>query len=390
MRHGLLAILTAALLACSGAPPAARQHGNPVAATATASSSARVPAPPASAAAVPSSSAAAAADTAPLPAPDAEAPEPKSVLPEIREQATRLVALVKTPEAKRFLAQAATLPAIAPRMLYHDASKRHYYTAEEAAALPAETRATLKARVADEELYYYTGYGSPLSYARPLDLAFASGVKLPPGSKVLDFGYGYSGHLRMLAGMGLEATGIDVHPLLRALYAAPSDQGEVLGADGAQGHVRLIDGYFPRDLPVVKAVGSGYRFIISKNVLKKGYIHPDRPADDEQLIRLGEPDDVVLGRFVQALEPGGYLLIYNICPALSPPDKPFVPWSDGRSPFTKEQWKAAGFKVLAFDQDDVKILRSFARALEWDKGEDPMDLENDLSVLYTLVRRQPK
>jgi hypothetical protein len=387
MRHGLLAILTAALLACSGATPPARQHGTPVTGSGAASSSARLPAPPVSATAPPSPSAAA-AGTVPLPVPEAETSEAKSVLPEIREQAVRLAALVKTPEAKRFLAQAATLPAVAPRMLYHDANKSHYYTADEAAALPGEARATLKARLADEELYYYTGYGSPLSYARPLDVAFASGVQLAPGSKVLDFGYGYVGHLRMLAGMGLEATGIDVHPLLRALYAAPSDQGEVLGADGAKGHVRLIDGFFPRDLPVVKAVGTGYRFIISKNVLKKGYIHPDRPADDEQLIHLGAPDDVVLGRFVQALEPGGYMLIYNICPALTPPDKPFVPWSDGRSPFTKEQWKAAGFKVLAFDQDDVKILRTFARALEWDKGEDPMDLENDLSVLYTLVRRQ--
>ncbi len=29
-----------------------------------------------------------------------------------------------------------------------------------------------------------------------------------------------------------------------------------------------------------------------------------------------------------------------------------------------------------------------AKLLEWDKGEDAMDLEHDLSVLYTLVEKR--
>ena len=43
--------------------------------------------------------------------------------------------------------------------------------------------------------------------------------------------------------------------------------------------------------------------------------------------------------------------------------------------------------MLVFDRDETTTFRTFGKALEWDKGEDAMDLEHDLSVLYTLVRR---
>ncbi len=136
------------------------------------------------------------------------------------------------------------------------------------------------------------------------------------------------------------------------------------------------------------AVGAGYDLVISKNVLKKGYIHPDRAADEKFLIKLGASDEVVLKGFFQALKPGGKMLVYNICPALTPPDKPFVPWSDGRSPFTRQQWEAAGFKVDVIDQDDTAAVRVMGHALGWgDDPEEKWDLEHDLSVLYTLVER---
>ena len=65
--------------------------------------------------------------------------------------------------------------------------------------------------------------GSPLSYARPLDILFSKGLALPQGAKALDFGHGYIGHLRLLATMGVDATGVDVDPLLTALYGEPGD-----------------------------------------------------------------------------------------------------------------------------------------------------------------------
>jgi hypothetical protein len=191
----------------------------------------------------------------------------------------------------------------------------------------------------------------------------------------------------MLAGMGADVTGVDVDPTLRALYADAGDQGEIRGPEGEAGRLRLLDGRFPADPATKAAVGAGYDLVISKNVLKKGYIHPDRPAQERHLIRLGVSDEVVLRSFFNALRPGGTMLVYNICPAPSPPDKPFIPWSDGRSPFSKAQWEAAGFRVAAFDQDDAAAIQALGRALGWDKGEDAWDIERDLSVLYTLVQR---
>lgn len=324
------------------------------------------------------------------------APSPWALkgVPRIRADAERLARFARTEPAKRFLARAATLPSIAARTLFHDAEKKRYWTEAEAASLAPEVRDKLVREVFGEEEYYNTRYGSPLSYVRPLDILFARGLTLPPGSKVLDFGYGYIGHLRLLAGMGIHVTGVDPWPLLRALYSSPSDQGEVTGPDGVKGSLRLVDGKFPTEPAVKAAVGVGYRLVISKNVLKKGYIHPDRPVPHpEKQISIGVPDEVALAAFFEALEPGGLFLIYNICPAPTPPDKPFVPYSDGRSPFTREQWAKAGFEVLVLDQEDIEAVRTMGRAIGWDQpedGEPGIDLVNDLSVLYTLVRRPAK
>jgi hypothetical protein len=144
----------------------------------------------------------------------------------------------------------------------------------------------------------------------------------------------------------------------------------------------------------VKTAGGGYDLFISKNTLKKGYIHPDRPLTAEQekrQVSLKVSDDEFMAATARLLNPGGWFYIYNITPALSPPDKPFVPWSDGRSPFQKETYEKAGFEVLAFDADDSAKVREMGKALEWDQpsGSDPgTDLEHDLFAHYTLARKR--
>jgi hypothetical protein len=331
---------------------------------------------------------ASAAPTAAPKASAAPAPAPTTEIDRVLVAARKLDAIVTRPEVKRFLAHAAALPHIATRTLYHDEKKTHFYTEQQAAALPPAEKAALKTMIADEELYYNAKYGSPLSYSRPLDILFSKGLSLPQGARVLDFGYGYVGHLRLLATMGVDATGVDVDPFLTALYGQPGDTGDFTGPAGEKGHVRLLDGHFPADPAIVAAVGTGYDLVISKNVLKRGYIHPYRPVDEKFVIKLGASDEVVLKSFFSALKPGGTMLVYNICPALTPPDKPFVTWSDGRSPFTREQWEAAGFKVNVFDQDDTDAVRVMGHALGWgDDPEDHWDIDHDLSVIYTLVER---
>ncbi len=151
----------------------------------------------------------------------------------------------------------------------------------------------LKPIPVDESFYYTTKYGSPLAYTRPLDLLGQSGLEDVSGRKVLDFGYGTVGHLRLLAGLGADVNAVDVDPLLRALYSAPEDQGLVKSRTGRDGRIRLIDGRFPADETVRTSVGGNYDLIISKNTLKRGYVHPERPVEPRRLLNLGVEDAAI-------------------------------------------------------------------------------------------------
>jgi len=135
-------------------------------------------------------------------------------------------------------------------------------------------------------------------------------------------------------------------------------------------------------------VGQGYDLFLSKNTLKKGYVHPDLPVEKRRLLNL-EVDDATFVRAIRdALKPGGWVMIYNICPAPSKPGEPYKNWADGRCPFPRPLWEAAGFEVLAFDHDDTVAIRRIAHALDWDKGDSPMDLDADLFAWYSLMRKR--
>jgi hypothetical protein len=191
----------------------------------------------------------------------------------------------------------------------------------------------------------------------------------------------------LLALLGADVTGVDVDPLLPALYSAPDDQGIVNARGKLAGRIRLIHGRFPADRAVRAAVGNGYDLIISKNTLKRGYVHPERPVDKRRLLNLDVEDADFVKALYTALKPGGRLLIYNISPAPSPPDRPYKNWADGRCPFPKSVWEQAGFRIVAFDLEDSGAVRAIARALGWDRGDAPIDLKNDLFALYSLFQK---
>jgi hypothetical protein len=104
-------------------------------------------------------------------------------------------------------------------------------------------------------------------------------------------------------------------------------------------------------------------------------------------MNLGVDDETFVRALYSSLKPGGLMIIYNICPAPSKPGEPYKHWADGKCPFPRELWKKTGFEIIAFDEVDTKFVRKMAGALGWDKGEQPMDVENDLFAEYTLVRR---
>ena len=100
------------------------------------------------------------------------------------------------------------------------------------ASIPQEMRDTLVTRTLDEQFYYFTRYGTPLAYSRPLDLLAAAGFDDVRGKRILDFGYGTIGHLRLLASLGAEVVGVEVDPLLPALYSEPGIREPSRGATG--------------------------------------------------------------------------------------------------------------------------------------------------------------
>lgn len=323
-------------------------------------------------------------------------PAPEPVVQEIRRQARDLLPMVRAPWVADFLRATAALPEIAPRAIYKGEGGA-FLTEAEAARLSPAARARLGRIEVNEEVYYYGRYGSPLPYARPLDLLAGAGLAGIAGKRVLDFGYGQIGAPRLLASLGADVTGVDVSAERHAGYGAPGDQGEIAGLHGRRGRLRLLLGRFPADAAVRDAVGTGYDVIVAKNVLKNGYIHPERPLQRPQhRIDLGVSDEEFVRALARALRPGGYLILYNLCPAPSPPDRPYIPWADGRNPFPAALWEAAGLRVLppGMDQDDTAFARRMARALAWDRPDPrypkdpPMDVERDLFASYTILVRQ--
>jgi hypothetical protein len=237
----------------------------------------------------------------------------------------------------------------------------------------------------DEDTYQGLFYGSPLAYLLPLERLGGAGFGTLREKRVGDFGHGGIGQLRLFAGLGAQAVGIDVDPLQPVLYSAPTDQGP-LGKAG--GSVKLVHGRFPADPQVVAGVGGGYDLFLSKNTLKRGYIHPAEKVDPRMLVNLGVDDPTFLRAVASALKPGGWFVIYNLCPAPNAAGKPYLPWADGRCPFSAEDLAAAGFETLVRDAVDDRPARALGAALGWDKPPDNMKLEDDLFALVTVARKK--
>ena len=319
------------------------------------------------------------------------APADTTALGHLRADAEALRPLAHSALAREFLGATADLPRVAPRVVWRDSSRMHAWSDAEARALPDSARARLVRRELDETYYWNTRYGSPLAYVRALDLLAANGTTGVRGKHVVDFGCGMLGHLSLLARLGADAVGIDVDPVLRALYSEPGDQGAVSGARGRPlGSARLAIGQWPADPDVREQVGGGYDLFLSKNTLKNGYIHPAQAVDPRMLVHLGVSDSAYVAAVFAALAPGGRVMIYNLCPAPAPPGKPYIPWADGRCPFPAAAWRGAGFRVLVFDRDDSPAARAMGHALGWDQGGPAaggMDLERDLFATWSLFEK---
>lgn len=328
--------------------------------------------------------------SAPLAAdPPAKAASP--VTEGLKRDAAALDAIATSDLAKRFLAATAKLAEPSARVVYRNREKGIALSKRAFDALAAEEQSSFTAREFPPEFYYETAYGSPLVYARVLDLA-AQHAKLPAEGaarpKLLDFGYGTIGQLQLLAHCGFDAHGVDVEPVFPALYSEPGDTGAMGGGSAA---IHL--GQWPADAKLRASIGGGYSLITSKNTLKSGYIHPSPPegqtVDPKNVVHLGVADEEFLARVHEALVPGGVFVIYNICPPQNPPDKEYLPWADGTSPFSRAMFEKAGFEVLAFDlRDDAWVLDCFEK-LGYTEGKTREEAAKEFLCWYTVARRKP-
>lgn len=295
-------------------------------------------------------------------APDGGQPQ---TLPELRRLAKQLEPEVAAPWVKRWLANVNALRPV---------TKAAWFCAKDKTVCAEKNPGDFLERVVDDE-FAYARITDPLGYARAFEVLAAAGFD-PTGKKVLDFGYGNFGQLLMLSALGVDVHGVEIDALL-PLAAR--------GLDAGKGRLTLHHGFFARDPALVKALGGGYALWMSKNTLKRGYVHPAEPEGAKGKIDLGLEDAELLALIHRQLAPGGLFFIYNLAPTQA---RPYEPMADGRCPFTKQALHAAGFEVLAFDADDSAKAKQLARALEWQT--DWPDVDASLVATWTLARRPLK
>ena len=303
-------------------------------------------------------------------------------LVQLKHESQQLADQVTSVTGREFLRAVERLPSINNRTIYRKDKPRSYISAAEWSALNDEARAGWEPVEVDESFYYTTRYGTPLAYVRALELYAGVHDQGLQGKKVLDFGYGTVGQLRLMALCGADAVGVDIDSMHTALYSNAQDQGVVANPGGRDGSITLVEGRFP---DIAAQVGAGFDLITSKNTLKNGFFNPEQPLPKERLMDLGVDQETFVQTVFKLLKPGGVFLIYNICPAPSKPGEFYKNWADGRCPFSRAMLESAGFTVRAFNADDNAKTRSMAMALGWHEGEHKMDLENDLFGSYTIA-----
>ncbi len=306
------------------------------------------------------------------------APRPVEV---VQNECASLRDLAETDLGRAFYDSSNNLPEFdEERTVYWNGSDRTALSEAAGDALSEEDAAAYRKLDLDEAFYYG---GVPAAYGRTLDIAGRHGITDAAGLRVMDFGFGRIGHLRMLASLGASCTGIEILEILKEFYS-DTDTGTIHNENAPDGHINLVYGSYPGDEAVAKAVGTGYDLFITKNTLKLGYIHPQRETEDRFLVHLGVTDAEYLRALHDALNPGALIVVYNLYPTQKPEPETYIPWATGEFPFDRTLTEETGFEVLEWNIDDTAYAKEMAGRLGWDAQ---MDIENDLNGMYTVLRK---
>ncbi|MCZ6834846.1 MAG: hypothetical protein O7G85_03650, partial [Planctomycetota bacterium] len=292
----------------------------------------------------------------------------------LNQQGHSIRPLVESNAVKTLLDQVRSLPSITPRTLWFRRDPRSALLPVEYDRLDEDERSTYREMVFDTTRYYETFYGTPIAAMRALDVAADQGsIDSFQGRRILDIGYGSIGQLKLLAQVGADVVGVEVELLLKTLYGFEGDQGSIPNPDGHQGKVRLVHGFWPRDIG--EEVGGDFDLIYSKNTLKKGYVTPEQP--NARGVDLSVTPDQYLEAIHDSLNPNGLFLIYNIGPGPGPDghgvddegEAIYMHMADIRCPFSQALIDKAGFEVIAFNINDSAMIRTYGHAFGWDDPE---------------------
>ncbi|MEM7227736.1 MAG: hypothetical protein AAF432_02870 [Planctomycetota bacterium] len=310
---------------------------------------------------------------------------------QLASEAMTVAPLAKTELGRAFLNAADDLsPMTERRTVYFRGADRTAISPEMFTLLGEEDRADFREMPVTESRYYGL-YSTPIAYLRALECVGEAGLTNVDGKRIADFGFGNIGQLRMLASLGADVVGIEIDGVHDVIYRMPSDQGAVPrspdAGKGNEGSVTLVFGRYPTTEQIRNAVGGDLTLFMSKNTLKKGYIHPEREADPRQLIDLGVDDQTYVRSVYDALAPGGWFVIYNLYPKPAAPDEPYIPWASGECPFDRELMTTVGFEIIRWNEDDSKKARAMGRALGWNEGLTDEEFAEGFNAMVTIARK---
>ncbi len=154
------------------------------------------------------------------------------------------------------------------------------------------------------------------------------------------------------------------------------------------GSLKLAFGKWQAEKDVIATVGGGYDLLISKNVLKLGYIHPEQKSPGRMLIDLGVDDITFLSRAFDSLNPNGLFLIYNIYPSQSPDAAKYKTWAHGETPWEKEMVESVGWEIVEWHRDDTEAIHQLGAQLGWDDSfESEAEFKGSFNAMVTILKK---
>jgi type II secretory pathway pseudopilin PulG len=277
-----------------------------------------------------------------------------------------------------------------PLQLFHDPQTDKWYAKGEVMKQPEAVRTRVRSQWLAPEDVYLRGDDTRMDYVRMLDIAGQFGTTGLRGLHVLDLAFGSRAHVNVLASAGASVHAIDADDQLRAMCAGWGGYREPAEESSPAGSLVLHFGAWPGDAKIVANVRrslnthgrKGFDLVTARSVLSGGV----KWAEQTHPLWAGASAEQVLSELHHVLRSGGLLVLHSTAqPLYDDAQQPIA--HDGeraRSAFTREEFSAAGFEVLAMDVDDTEwVLR--VQGLE--RLISPGPLRTTEVAFYTVVQK---